>query len=82
MYSILFTKNAKRDLEKIEYFIRIRIIKQIEKMGNEERVDIKKIKGSGSDYRLRIGDYRVVFTLENKNITIHKIGHRKNIYNE
>lgn len=82
MYSVSFTKNAKRDLEKIEYFIRIRIIKQIEKMGNGERVDIKKIKGSGSDYRLRIGDYRAIFTLENKNITIHKIGHRKNIYNE
>jgi mRNA interferase RelE/StbE len=80
MYFISFTKNAKKDLEKLEHFIRIRIIKQIEKMGNEGRVYIKKIKGSKNDYRLRIGDYRVIFTLENKNITIHKIGHRKNIY--
>ncbi len=50
---------------------------------------IKKLKSfdvPGSDYddyyRVRIGDYRVVYTIENEQITIFvlKIAHRKDVY--
>ena len=82
MYTLSFTKNAVRDLEKIEHFVRLRIINQIEKMARGEKVDIEKKKGTKNDYRLRIGDYRVIFILENKQITINKIAHRKKIYKD
>lgn len=80
MRSVQFTKNAKRDLEKLEPFVRIRMLKQIRKLAEGERVDLQKKKGTTNDYRLRVGDFRVIFTLEGNTITIHKIGNRKNIY--
>jgi len=41
--------------------------------------DIKKLKAS-SDYRLRVGDYRIIFIFDKNQIKIIKIGHRKQIY--
>jgi mRNA interferase RelE/StbE len=42
--------------------------------------DVKKLKGSRSEYRLRVGSYRVLFELEGKRIVVYSIGPRKNIY--
>jgi mRNA interferase RelE/StbE len=80
MRSVQFAKNAKRDLEKLEPFVRIRILKQIRKLAEGQRVDLEKKKGTKNDYRLRVGDFRAIFTLEADTLTIHKIGNRKNIY--
>ncbi|MAE49770.1 plasmid stabilization protein [Candidatus Pacearchaeota archaeon] len=80
MSSVHLSKNAKRDLKKCEPFVRMRIIKQIEKLARGERVDLEKKKGTKNDYRLRVGDFRVIFTLESNTIRVHKIGNRKNIY--
>jgi mRNA interferase RelE/StbE len=42
--------------------------------------DVKKLKGSKKQYRLRVGDYRVLFELESRAITVYDFGHRKDIY--
>jgi mRNA interferase RelE/StbE len=42
--------------------------------------DIKKLKGSKKQYRLRVGDYRVLFELEANTITVYDFGYRKDIY--
>lgn len=42
--------------------------------------DIKKLKGFDCEYRLRIGDLRVLFTLENDTITINDILPRGEAY--
>jgi mRNA-degrading endonuclease RelE of RelBE toxin-antitoxin system len=42
--------------------------------------DVKKLKGSRSEYRLRVGDYRVLFELEGRNVTVYAVGARKDIY--
>jgi mRNA interferase RelE/StbE len=42
--------------------------------------DVKKLKGSKKQYRLRVGDYRVLFELEADKITIYDFGHRRDIY--
>jgi mRNA-degrading endonuclease RelE of RelBE toxin-antitoxin system len=42
--------------------------------------DIKKLKGSKKQYRLRAGNYRVLFELEADKITVYDFGHRKDIY--
>jgi mRNA interferase RelE/StbE len=42
--------------------------------------DIKKLKGSRNQYRLRVGNYRVLFELEGDTITVYALGHRKDIY--
>jgi len=42
--------------------------------------DVKKLRGSRNQYRLRIGNYRVLFELESDSITVYELGHRKDIY--
>jgi mRNA interferase RelE/StbE len=42
--------------------------------------DIKKLKGSKNQYRLRVGKYRILFELESTTITVYDIGNRKDIY--
>ena len=79
-YQIFYEKEALKELDKLEPSISRRIIKKIDEISeNLSSCDIKKLKGS-NDYRLRVGDYRIIFIFDRDIIKILKIGHRKNIY--
>ena len=81
MYNIEWKEHALQNLEKLENSIARRIIKKVEELSeNLFSKDIKKLKG-GNDFRLRVGDYRVIFSIEQNTIQILKVGHRKKIYN-
>jgi mRNA interferase RelE/StbE len=80
IYQIFYEKEALKELDKLESSISRRIIKKIEEMSeNPSSCDIKKLKAS-SDYRLRVGDYRIIFIFDRNLIKIIKIGHRQQIY--
>ena len=80
MHEIIWDEVAIETLEKLETIIHDRIIKKVDELSEDPfSRDIKKLKGS-AHFRLRIGDYRVIFSIEKNLITILKIGHRKNIY--
>ena len=80
MYTIEWKENALQNLEKLENLIARRIIKKVGELSeNPFSKDIKRLKGR-KDFRLRIGDYRVIFSIEQDTIQILKVGHRKNIY--
>ena len=80
MYNIEWKEHALQNLENLESSIARRIFKKVEELSeNPFSKDIKKLKGS-NDFRLRVGDYRVIFFIEQNTIQILKIGHRKNIY--
>ena len=81
MYNIEWKEHALQDIEKLENSIARRILKKIDELAeNPFSKDIKKLKGY-DDFRLRVGDYRVIFSIEQNTIQILKVGHRKNIYN-
>jgi mRNA interferase RelE/StbE len=42
--------------------------------------DVKKLKGSKNEYRLRVGEYRVLFELVGGRIVVYTLGQRKDIY--
>lgn len=80
MYAIQWKEHALRDIENLETSIARRIVKKVEELSeNPFSKDIKRLKGS-NDFRLRIGDYRVIFSISGAEIQILKVGHRKNIY--
>ena len=80
MYQIEWTKKALDNLYELDNFISQRIAKKINELSiNPFFNDVKRLKGIHG-YRLRIGDYRVIFDIEGDSIFILKIGHRKNIY--
>ncbi len=80
-FEISWDENALRDLEKIDFLLRKRIIKKIEQFAESESFhEIKKIQGAEKVYRLRVGDYRILFEILQNELFILKIGHRKSIY--
>ena len=80
MFDLEWKKSAIKELYKLEKSVSSRIYKKVEELkGRLQSKDIKRLKDD-TKLRLRVGDYRVLFSLENNLITIWKIGHRKNIY--
>ena len=80
MFELEWKKSAIKDVYHLEKEISSRIFKKVDELKSGfQSKDIKRIQGENK-FRLRVGDYRVLFSLENDLITIWKIGHRKNIY--
>ena len=79
-FKIIWDEKAWDSLEKLEPSISRRIFKKVDELyENPFSRDIKRLKGS-CDFRMRVGNYRVVFAIEKDVIQILKVGHRKNVY--
>ena len=82
MYKILLSNIAKKALDKLPDSVFQRIDKRIQSLKFEPRpVGCIKLSGNES-YRIRVGDYRVIYTINDKIIEIYifNIAHRKEIY--
>lgn len=89
-YKIVITESAAKELKRIPAKMQDRIFEKIQDLAEEPKPHShKKLKnfdmpGSDQDdyYRIRVGDYRVIYTVENEQITIFimKIAHRKDVY--
>ena len=64
MYKIIIKKKAKKFIDKLPKNEKMRIVKAIEVLPNGE--DIKKLKGHTDLFRLRVGDYRIIYTVDNE----------------
>lgn len=83
MYELIIDDKAIEFLEKLEKSLGQRIFKKIQSAKDDPFHFFKRLEGR-TDYKLRVGDYRVIADInsENKRIEVTKIGHRKNIYKE
>ena len=81
MYSIIYSKKAEKQLDKLEQDIRIRILKSLEKLRIRPEAYVEKLVGDPS-YKFRVGDYRIIVDLSyNPNIIwIRYIDIRSRIY--
>jgi mRNA interferase RelE/StbE len=81
-YKILIKPTAVRELEAVPRKDRLRIIKRIHGLSPEPRPEGAE-KLSGQDrYRIRQGDYRVVYVIIDPEhiVVVFKIGHRREVY--
>lgn len=84
MYEIEFTKQALKDLQRIPLNYALTIFEKLKKLSvnpyNKE-LDIKKLKGLPG-YRVRVGEYRVLYDIEAKKLVINiiKVQSRGNVY--
>ena len=77
--NIVWDKKALEHLHKLDNSVVKRIILALDGMSISSK-NVKKLKGR-EGYRLRVGDYRVIFDLiENNTIYVSEVGHRRNIY--
>ena len=71
MYQIVIKKKAKKFIDKLPLNERKRIVSAIEQLPNGE--DIKKLKGHDNMLRLRVGSYRVIYSINNGKYIIYVI---------
>ena len=71
---------AVKDLKRIPKNQLIKILEKIEKLQFGLQGDIKRLTDFAPEYRLRIGDYRILFEIEGNKLIIYRILHRKNVY--
>lgn len=81
MYKIVLTKRAKKFIDKLPRNEKKRIVAAIEELPDGN--DIKKLKGYENMLRLRVGEYRIIYTVDNGLLTVYVIdvGNRGQIYN-
>ncbi len=84
MYKLEFKKSVKKDLRNIDKARVKKILREVEilKNGIDSNDNVIKLKGNNPYYRLRVGEYRVIFEKQDNIlvITVIKIGHRRDIY--
>ncbi|MBQ8823877.1 MAG: type II toxin-antitoxin system RelE/ParE family toxin [Ruminococcus sp.] len=80
MYKIIIKKKAKKFIDKLPKNERLRVAKAIEALPNGE--DIKKLKGYTDLLRLRVGDYRIIYTVNHGELLVIVVdaGNRGQIY--
>ncbi len=82
-YRILLKKSVSKDLKKIDSSQIPRIIEAIKELAvNPFSSNARKLRSTENFYRLRVGDYRVVYQIDfkDKTIIVHYIRHRRSAY--
>lgn len=82
-YAVTFARTARKELESLEVTFVKRIVVRIEALMEDPRPrDCKKLQGEENLWRIRIGDYRVVYAIydEKKVVDIISVRHRRDIY--
>ncbi|MFO7818571.1 MAG: type II toxin-antitoxin system RelE family toxin [Thermodesulfobacteriota bacterium] len=83
IYSIFWKTSAKKELKRIDKSDIPKIISAIEELSKDPfPANTKKYSGTNHTYRIRVGDYRVIYSILKDILTIEviKVGHRKDVY--
>lgn len=83
MYRLNIKRSAEKDLQRLPPKIFQRINSRILLLREEPYPSgVKMLKGNFNGWRIRVGDYRVVYTLDEelKTITIIRVRHRRDVY--
>ncbi len=80
MYQIIIKKAAKKFIDRLPTNEKRRIVSAIERLPNGE--DIKKLKGHDGLLRLRVGEYRIIYTVDHGELIVYVIdaGNRGQVY--
>jgi mRNA interferase RelE/StbE len=83
MYRVLLERGAERDLGRLSPELHSRVVTAIQALAKNPRpVGCRKLTGSKNDWRIRVGDYRVVYELADKahEIRVNRVRHRREVY--
>jgi mRNA interferase RelE/StbE len=82
-YKIQWKRSAKKELKKLDKQVILKILQAVESLVEDPwQSGRKKLVGSDSIYRIRVGNYRIIYSIESSVLTIQiiKVGHRKEVY--
>lgn len=84
-YQVVIKPAAQRQLKKLMLAVQKDLITLIESLSEQPRpLGCKKLRGRQNQYRVRSGDYRIVYSIEDTSLIVRviKVGHRRDIYEE
>ena len=82
-YAVSFRRSAEKDLHRLDATVQRRVIKAVEGLADTPRPSgCKKLQGSEDTYRIRVGDYRVIYSVDDSIliVAIERIRHRRDVY--
>lgn len=83
MFDVLLERGAERDLRRLPEAIHDRIIRALNGLSTNPRPPgCRKLSGSKNDWRMRVGDYRVIYEIADANriIRVNRVRHRREVY--
>jgi mRNA interferase RelE/StbE len=83
-YSIAWKRSAAQELKKLPREVVGRIVKAVEQLSTEPYPSgVRKLLGAEHSYRIRVGDYRIIYSVMASALVIEiiRVGHRRDIYN-
>ncbi len=79
-YEIEFKPKAIKDLDSLQPDVAKRIVEKISRLSQNLEGDVKRLTNFTPEYRLRVGDYRVLFEVEGNRIIVYRVRHRREVY--
>jgi mRNA interferase RelE/StbE len=82
-YRVDIKNSAKSEIRKLPNDVRHRIVLRIAKLSENPRPPgVKKLEGSGDLYRVRVGDYRIIFQIDDYALVVLvvRVADRKDAY--
>ena len=85
MYEVVFVRSAYKEYRKVPQRIRQRIEEVLQILCINPVSDvlkIRKIRGLENHYRIRVGDYRIIYSPQHDKLIIRviRVGHRRDVY--
>ena len=82
MYAVEFLPSAARALARLDRVVQLRIASRIDRVADDPRADAVKLRGTDDVWRVRVGDHRILYTIEDRRLVILvvKVGHRRDVY--
>jgi mRNA interferase RelE/StbE len=81
-YSVLIARSAEREIERLPTPVRRLVVRRIQALATEPRPNGSQKLAGEDKYRVRQGDYRIVYTIEDAivTVTVVRVAHRSDVY--
>ena len=83
LYEVILKPSVEKDLRALSATVRARVLARLEHL-REEPMPRQAVKLAGGEawYRVRVGDYRIIYGVDTRarQITVHYIRHRRDVY--
>jgi mRNA interferase RelE/StbE len=83
MYRVVVERSAEKDLRRLPLDVRSRVADALHGLiNNPRRAGARKLAGMRHDWRIRVGDYRIIYEIADaaKIVRVYRIRHRREVY--
>jgi len=82
-YTVIISRASQKVINRLDGDMHSRIIRKLETIEDNPRpVGIEKLAGPDNLYRVRVGDWRIVYAIQDRNLVVLvvKVAHRREVY--